>query len=88
MGKVIVGKAQNSLTERMAASLYSALADYQCCHGGNSPEMIVMSYEAFVNFRSRYIKYSRDLTMFGIPVHVTDEQGVKVRLCEPSIHIY
>ncbi len=88
MGRVIVGKSQNSLAERTLESLYSALVDYQCRHGGNSPEMIAMSYEAFVLFRSRYIKYSRNLTMFGIPVHVTDEQGVKIRLCEPSIHEY
>ena len=76
------------LTERIIESVRAGLMEYQCRHGGNQPEMIVMSYNAFVRLRSKYIKYSSSLTMFDIPVHVTEEQGIKVRFCEPSIHIY
>ena len=77
-----------SQTERIIESVYAGLTDYQSRHGGNPPEMIVMSYDAFRNLRSRYIKFSSNLSMFGIHVHVSDEKGVKIRFCEPSIHIY
>lgn len=77
-----------SQTESIIESVYAGLADYQSRHGGNPPEMIMVSYEAFRSLRSKHVKYSTELTMFGIHLHVTDEQGVKIRFCEPSIHIY